>query len=231
MQYNPGHETRLPLSVCVAFAEERGNFGRSMVITQQEIVSTSQTLAANAVLGITEPMMNGIGGDLFVIYREASGKVHGLNASGWAPQAMSIQSLAAKGVKSRFPDKGIHSVTVPGGGTSFDLDPKLPSAVAPRKRPFHTITPAYLEKGDEHIGFGIMGGPNQPLVHAQESARFTKRNSTGCDVSIESRVKIDDLQKLSAMGHVIAIQPQHVNYGAADSRADGSAEPEPGTIR
>ena len=38
---------------------------------------------------------------------------------------------------------------------------------APRKRPFHTIIPAFMEQGDLHIGFGIMGGPNQPLAHAQ----------------------------------------------------------------
>ena len=35
------------------------------------------------------------------------------------------------------------------------------------KRPFHTIIPAFMEQGDQHIGFGIMGGANQPLAHAQ----------------------------------------------------------------
>ena len=78
-----------------------------MVITQQGIAATSQTLAsqagaqilakggsavdaaiaANAVLGVVEPMMNGIGGDLFVIYWDAkTGKLTGLNASGPAPR-------------------------------------------------------------------------------------------------------------------------------------------------
>src|ERR1700720_290028 len=86
------------------------NYGRSMVITQQGIAATSQTLAsqsaaqilarggsavdaaiaANAVLGVVEPMMNGMGGDLFVLYWEASsGKLTGLNASGPAPCALS----------------------------------------------------------------------------------------------------------------------------------------------
>src|SRR5882724_9979914 len=90
------------------------DYGRSMVIAQQGIVATSQVLAsqagaailacggsavdaaiaANAVLGVVEPMMNGIGGDLFVLYREA--KTHaltGLNASGWAPRRLSIHYL------------------------------------------------------------------------------------------------------------------------------------------
>jgi gamma-glutamyltranspeptidase/glutathione hydrolase len=40
-------------------------------------------------------------------------------------------------------------------GGLFVLDPKHPDALAPRKRPFHTIIPAFMEKGDEHIGFGL----------------------------------------------------------------------------
>ena len=52
-------------------------------------------------------------------------------------------------------------------GALFMLDPSKPDALAPRKRPFHTIIPAFMEHGDDHIGFGIMGGANQPLAHAQ----------------------------------------------------------------
>src|SRR6476646_186630 len=41
-------------------------------------------IAANAVMGVVAPMMNGIGGDLFAIVHDArTGAVHGLNASGW----------------------------------------------------------------------------------------------------------------------------------------------------
>ena len=50
-------------------------------------------IAANAVLGVTEPMMNGIGGDLFLLHWDAkSGKLYGLNASGWAPRKLTIDS-------------------------------------------------------------------------------------------------------------------------------------------
>src|SRR5438876_739371 len=94
------------------------NYGRSMVITQQGIAATSQTLAsqsaaqilarggsavdaaiaANAVLGVVEPMMNGMGGDLFVLYWEASsGKLTGLNASGPAPRGLTPELLAGQG--------------------------------------------------------------------------------------------------------------------------------------
>src|SRR5205807_8338916 len=52
-------------------------------------------------------------------------------------------------------------------GALFSLDPASPNVLAPRKRPFHTIIPAFMEKGAQHIGFGFMGGANQQLAHAQ----------------------------------------------------------------
>jgi gamma-glutamyltranspeptidase/glutathione hydrolase len=121
------------LSIASASAQDR-SYGRSMVVTPYGIVATSYVqasqagarileqggsaidagIAANAVLGVAEPMMNGIGGDLFAIYWEAkTGKLYGLNASGWAPQALTIDHLEAKGLHT-MPQKGIDSVTVPG---------------------------------------------------------------------------------------------------------------------
>jgi gamma-glutamyltranspeptidase/glutathione hydrolase len=71
-------------------------------------------IAANAVMGVVAPMMNGVGGDLFAIVHDAaSDTVHGLNASGWSPAGASIDLLAARGL-SRMPQQGIHAVTVPG---------------------------------------------------------------------------------------------------------------------
>jgi gamma-glutamyltranspeptidase/glutathione hydrolase len=114
-------------------AQDR-SYGRSMVINDGGIVATSHTLAsqagaqilarggsaidaaiaANAVLGVTEPMMNGIGGDLFLLYWDAkTGKLYGLNASGWAPRGLSIAYLKQKGTL-QMPQAGIDSVTVPG---------------------------------------------------------------------------------------------------------------------
>jgi len=145
-------------------------------------------------------------------------------------------------------------------GALFSLDPRSPNALAPRKRPFHTIIPAFMEHGDQHVGFGIMGGANQPLAHAQfvsnvvdygmniqealENARFTVSPERGCNIVIESRVKPEVRQKLSAMGYQLDVRHEYttamgrgqavmhdskakVNYGASDARADGSAEPEP----
>jgi gamma-glutamyltranspeptidase/glutathione hydrolase len=110
-------------------------------------------------------------------------------------------------------------------GALFVLDPNHPNVLAGGKRPFHTIIPAFMERGDQHIGFGIMGGANQPLAHAQfvsnivdygmniqeslEAPRFTKRTAGGCDVSIEVRVPAATLQQLSERGHEIRIRREY----------------------
>ena len=52
-------------------------------------------------------------------------------------------------------------------GGLFTLEDGHPNQIAPRKRPLHTIIPAFMEKGDVKIGFGIMGGFNQAQAHAQ----------------------------------------------------------------
>ena len=109
-------------------------------------------------------------------------------------------------------------------GALFMLDPAQPDALAPRKRPFHTIIPAFMEHGDDHIGFGIMGGANQPLAHAQfvsnvvdygmnlqaamETARFTVRGNfdLGCQILIEDRVPADTRQQLTNAGHQLEVR-------------------------
>jgi gamma-glutamyltranspeptidase/glutathione hydrolase len=106
-------------------------------------------------------------------------------------------------------------------GGLFDFDPQHPNALAPRKRPFHTIIPAFMEKGDIHIGFGIMGGLNQAQAHAQfvsnmvdhgmniqealEAPRFTKLTFGGCDLMIEHRIAPDVRDRLMGRGHELQV--------------------------
>src|SRR5580700_5572115 len=107
---------------------------RSMVISKGGIVASESPLASqagvrilehggnavdaaiatNAMMGVVEPMMNGIGGDLFVIVYDAkANKLYGLNASGWAPKGLTIAFLEKQGLKS-MPQTGVNSITVPG---------------------------------------------------------------------------------------------------------------------
>src|SRR5207244_10740067 len=97
-----------------------------------------------------------------------------------------------------------------------------------RKRPFQTIIPAFMERGDIHIGFGIMGGSNQPLAHAQfvsnfvdygmniqaalEAPRFTIAGTAepiGCNLLIESRVKPEIVEQLRKNGNNIIARPEY----------------------
>jgi gamma-glutamyltranspeptidase / glutathione hydrolase len=107
-------------------------------------------------------------------------------------------------------------------GGLFEMDPQHPNALSGRKRPFHTIIPAFMEKGPVHIGFGIMGGLNQAQAHAQfvsymvdhemniqaalEAPRFTKLNFGGCDVMIEARVPAEVRGELTNRGHKLDVQ-------------------------
>ncbi len=106
-------------------------------------------------------------------------------------------------------------------GTSFDFDPNHPNALAPRKRPFHTIIPGFLEQGSQHIAFGIMRGVNQPQAQMQfvsnivdhkmniqaalEAPRFTKPTAGGCDLLIEARVPEIIRAELEQKGHRLEV--------------------------
>jgi gamma-glutamyltranspeptidase/glutathione hydrolase len=108
-------------------------------------------------------------------------------------------------------------------GALFTLDASSPNVLAGRKRPLHTIIPAFMSKGQMRIAFGIMGGWNQSQAHAQfvsdivdhkmniqaamEAPRFTKITFEGCDVEIEDRVPASIRDELTAKGHKLKVHP------------------------
>jgi gamma-glutamyltranspeptidase/glutathione hydrolase len=107
-------------------------------------------------------------------------------------------------------------------GSSFTLQPGHPNVLQPGKRPFHTIIPGFLEYDGWRAAFGIMGGPNQPLAHAQyvsnlvdfrmdfqgalDAPRFTKASAQGCDVKVENRLPAATLEGLSKRGHMLDVR-------------------------
>jgi gamma-glutamyltranspeptidase / glutathione hydrolase len=106
-------------------------------------------------------------------------------------------------------------------GALFTLEEGHPNVLAGHKRPVHTIIPAFMEKGDTKIAFGIMGGWNQSQAHAQfvanvvdfgmniqkalEAPRFTKITFEGCDLKLEGRVADATIDALKQRGHQLNV--------------------------
>ncbi len=115
-------------------------------------------------------------------------------------------------------------------GALFTMEPDRPNTLGPRKRPLHTIIPAFMEKDGVRIGFGIMGGWNQAQAHAQfvadiadfgmtlqealEAGRFTKGSFDGCDLDMEALVPESVRAELARRGHVIEVAaPRSGTFG------------------
>ncbi len=95
-----------------------------------------------------------------------------------------------------------------------------------------------MEKGDQKIAYGIMGGWNQGQAHAQfvsniadheftiqqalEAGRFAKGTFDGCDVSIEALVAGQTLNELKARGHDIrVVRPRTGTFGYGQAVMSG----------
>lgn len=132
------------------------------------------------------------------------------------------------------------SVVVPGTGialqnrgSGFTMTEGLPNTVGPRKRPFHTIIPAFVTRvrdGREEpwMSYGVMGGAMQPQGHVQvllnllvfgmdlqqalDAPRF--RHLTGSRVALEAPIPDSVRQALAALGHEIEVLPPWSAGGA-----------------
>lgn len=128
-------------------------------------------------------------------------------------------------------------VVVPGTGVSlqnrgagFVTDAQHPNCVAPRKRPFQTIIPAFLTRdGQPLMSFGVMGGPMQPQGHLQTLVRmldYHQSPQAACDaprwkyervgvLDVEHTMAPDVVAGLRALGHRIEPRPDaYMDYGA-----------------
>ncbi len=128
-------------------------------------------------------------------------------------------------------------VVVPGYGVSlqnrghgFSLREGSPNRVAPGKRPFHTIIPAFLTKnGAPQMSFGVMGGNMQPQGHLQTLVRmldFGQEPQAACDaprwrfnhglsINVEATMPAATREGLRALGHQVeSFQDSYQDFGA-----------------
>ena len=126
------------------------------------------------------------------------------------------------------PDSGI---AMQNRGFGFRLDPTHPNCVGPRKRPFHTIIPAFATQGSSALmSFGVMGADMQPQGHVQMMIRTTdygQNVQAAADgprwkvtldkkVIVESHMPAATVAGLAQLGHAISqTERWSMEYGSA----------------
>ena len=123
-----------------------------------------------------------------------------------------------------------YGISLQNRGYGFSLDAASPNVVAPGKRPFHTIIPAFLTKdGQPVMSYGVMGGNMQPQGHMQTLVRMLDyrqglqaacdaprwRFNKGLNINVEAAMNAATVQGLKDLGHEIdVINDSYQDFGA-----------------
>jgi gamma-glutamyltranspeptidase/glutathione hydrolase len=123
-----------------------------------------------------------------------------------------------------------YGVSLQNRGHCFTLQAGHPNQVAPGKRPFHTIIPAFLTRdGKPVMSYGVMGGNMQPQGHMQTLVRmldFGQQPQAACDaprwrfneglsINVEPHMPAATIEGLRALGHQIGdIHDSYQDFGA-----------------
>lgn len=144
-------------------------------------------------------------------------------------------------------------VVVPGTGISlqnrgvgFSMDAASPNVVAPGKRPFHTIIPAFLTRdGKPVMSFGVMGGDMQPQGHLQTVVRmldYQQQPQAACDaprwkvnrdfsLDVEGTMNRQTIEALQARGHRLKAEDDpYMDFGSGQFIWRLSDDPEHGYV-
>lgn len=155
----------------------------------------------------------------------------GLPQGGTVYLAASDGELMVSFIQSNFMGFG-SGIAIPGTGIAlqnrgagFSLDPKHPNAIAPGKRPFHTIIPGFLSQDGRPLGpFGVMGGPMQPQGHLQVVSNLVDRQFNPQAALDAPRWRFDRENRVLLEQTV----PRHVALGLSDRGHDIHVTAEPG---
>ena len=123
-----------------------------------------------------------------------------------------------------------YGVSLQNRGHCFTLEAGHPNVVAPGKRPFHTIIPAFLtQNGQPLMSYGVMGGNMQPQGHMQTLVRmldYGQQPQTACDaprwrfneglsLNVEPHMPPATVAGLRELGHQIGdIHDSYQDFGA-----------------
>jgi gamma-glutamyltranspeptidase/glutathione hydrolase len=178
-----------------------------------------------------------------LIHRSRAGEYHcGMPAGGGTiyMSAADQNGMMISFIQSNYMGFG-SGVVVPGTGISlqnrgygFSMNPRSPNAVAARKRPFHTIIPAFLTRDvgvqrQAVMSFGVMGGDMQPQGHLQTLVRmldYGQQPQAACDaprwklnpdftIDVEAQLDARTLAGLQSYGHTVrSYTDSYMDFGS-----------------